>query len=132
MYTRWRESNDIARCYILASMTSAFQKQHDTYQNAKEIMDNLEDMFRGQEKLARQSAITNIMNSRHKAGTPIKDHMIRLMGFFAEAADNGAEMDYNTQIEMVLQTLSKEFAGFKAAYNLATRELGLTELMKQL
>ena len=51
-YTRWRESNDIARCYMLASMTSALQKQHKTYQVAREIMDNLEDMFGGQEKLA--------------------------------------------------------------------------------
>ena len=66
-------------------MTSALQKQHETYQVAREIMENLEDMFGGHEKLARQSAITSIMNSKQKAGTPVKDHMITLMGFFAEA-----------------------------------------------
>ena len=59
-------------------------------------MENLKDMFGGQEKLARQSAITSIMNSKQKAGTSVKDHMITLMGFFAETAENRAELDNNT------------------------------------
>ena len=111
-------------------MTSALQKQYDTYQVAREITDNLEDMLGGQEKLARQSAITRIMNSKQKAGTPVKNHMLMLMDFFAEPAKNGAELDYNTQIEMAFKTLSKDFVGFKAAYNLGNKELGLTELMR--
>ncbi|GMN49585.1 hypothetical protein TIFTF001_018741 [Ficus carica] len=95
-------------------------------------MDNLENMFRGQEKLARQSTITSIMNSKQKTSTPVKNHMLMLMGFFAEAIENGAKLDYNTQIEMVFKTLSKDFVGFKAAYNLGNKELGLTELMRQM
>ncbi|GMN60000.1 hypothetical protein TIFTF001_029087 [Ficus carica] len=89
-------------------------------------------MLGGQENLARQSAITRIMNSKQKAGTPVKNHMLMLMGLFAEAAKNGAELDYNTQIEMVFKTLSKDFVDFKAAYNLGNKELGLIELMRQL
>ena len=33
---------------------------------------------------------------------------------------------------MVFKTLSKDFVGFKAAYNLGDKELGLTELKRQL
>ncbi|GMN31357.1 hypothetical protein TIFTF001_049677 [Ficus carica] len=58
--------------------------------------------------------------------------MLKLVGFFAEAAENGVELDYNTQIKMVFKTLLKDFVGFKAAYNLGNKELGLTELMRQL
>ena len=54
------------------------------------------------------------------------------MRFFAEATENDAELDYSTQIKMVFKTLSKDFMGFKATYNLATNELGLTEIIKQL
>ena len=131
-YTRWKESNDIARCYMLASMSNALQKQHESYITAREIMDNLEDMFGGQESLARQKAITSLMICKQKAGTPVKSHMIKMMGFFAEAADNGAELDYNTQIEMVFNSLSKHFVGFRAAYNLGEKEFSLTRLMKEL
>ncbi|GMN56927.1 hypothetical protein TIFTF001_026039 [Ficus carica] len=58
--------------------------------------------------------------------------MLMFMGFLAEAAENGAELDYNTQIEMVFKTLSKDFVGFKATYNLSNKELRLTERMRQL
>ena len=61
-----------------------------------EIMDNLEDMFGGQEKLAWQSAITSIINSKQKKGSPVKNHRLMLMDFFVEATENGAELDYNT------------------------------------
>ena len=113
-------------------MMSALQKQHEIYQVAREIIDNLEYMFRGLEKIVRWSAIISIMNSKEKVGTPVKNYMLLLMGFFAEAIKNGAELDYNTQIEMVFKTLSKDFVGFKAAYNLGKKELGFTMLMRQL
>ncbi|GMN62654.1 hypothetical protein TIFTF001_031742 [Ficus carica] len=89
----------------------------------------LMDMSGGQEKLAQQSAITSIRNSKQKVGTLIKNHMFMLMGFFTEAVKNGAEVDYNTQIKMVFKTLSKDFVSFKDAYNLDNKELGLTELI---
>ncbi|MBA0791980.1 hypothetical protein Gohar_016517, partial [Gossypium harknessii] len=69
----------------------------------------------GQVTLARQFAITNLMNFQQKVGTPVKEHMVMLMGFFAEANDNGDELDVNT-----------------AAYNLGKKALTLTQLMKEL
>ncbi|MBA0676993.1 hypothetical protein Goari_018423 [Gossypium aridum] len=44
-------------------MSSVVQKQHENFRTAKKIMTNLEDFLRGQVTLARQSAITNLMNS---------------------------------------------------------------------
>ncbi|XP_012487918.1 uncharacterized protein LOC105801130 [Gossypium raimondii] len=59
----WRDSDLIARCYMLASMSSVLQKQHENFHTAKEIMKKLEDMLGSQVTLAQQSAITNLMNS---------------------------------------------------------------------
>ncbi|MBA0770523.1 hypothetical protein Gotri_019149 [Gossypium trilobum] len=44
-------------------------------------MTNLEDLLGGQAALARQFAITNLMNSQQKTDTPVKEHMLKLMGF---------------------------------------------------
>ncbi|GMN19604.1 hypothetical protein TIFTF001_042894 [Ficus carica] len=52
--------------------------------------------------------------SKQKVGTHVKDHMMQVI---AKATENGAELDCNTQIEMVFKTLSKDFVGFWAAYN---------------
>ncbi|MBA0782698.1 hypothetical protein Gotri_000540 [Gossypium trilobum] len=64
-------------------MSSVLQKQHENFHIAKEVITNLEDLLGGQ-----------------KIGTPIKEHMLKLMGFFAEAEGNGTELDVNTQIEI--------------------------------
>ncbi|MFQ6651925.1 hypothetical protein Gotur_024045 [Gossypium turneri] len=48
---------------MLASMSSVLQKQYEKFLTAKEIMKNLEDLLGGQVALARQSTITNLMNS---------------------------------------------------------------------
>ncbi|MBA0729771.1 hypothetical protein Golax_020653 [Gossypium laxum] len=58
--------------------------------------------------------------------------MLKLMEFFAEVEDNGAELDKNTQIEIVFKSLTKEFAGFMAIYNLGNKVLTLTQLIKKL
>ena len=130
--TKWKDANDVAKCYIIGSISASLQSQHEGLATAKEIMESLEQMFGGQETLARQTAIANIMNSKMKPGTPVKDHMIKLMGYFAEAKDNGASLEPKIQSEMVFSSLSKDFVGFRAAYNLGEKELDLTQLMKQL
>ena len=129
---KWKDANDVAKCYIIGSISSELQTQFEALATAKEIMDGLEQMFGGQETLARQTAIANIMNSKMKSGTPVKDHMLKLMGYFAEAQENGANLEPKIRSEMVFSSLSKEFTGFKAAYNLGDKELDLTQLMKQL
>ncbi|MBA0724728.1 hypothetical protein Golax_021392 [Gossypium laxum] len=58
--------------------------------------------------------------------------MLKLMGFFTEAEDNGVELDVNTQIEIVFKSLTNEFVGFRATYNLGNKALTLTQLMKEL
>ena len=60
---------------MMASMNSVLQKQHEGYVNARDIMHNVEDMFGGQSVLVHQAAIRNLMNCKHKPGTPIKDHV---------------------------------------------------------
>ncbi|KAK5826061.1 hypothetical protein PVK06_020967 [Gossypium arboreum] len=49
----WKESSEIACCYMLASMTSILYKQLESCKTAKAILDKLENMFRGHATLAR-------------------------------------------------------------------------------
>ncbi|XP_040940684.1 uncharacterized protein [Gossypium hirsutum] len=49
----WEERNEIARCYMLTSMTNTLYKQLESCKTAKVILDKLEDMFGGQATLVR-------------------------------------------------------------------------------
>ncbi|GMN21263.1 hypothetical protein TIFTF001_048859 [Ficus carica] len=129
---RWDNSNLSAMCYIRASMSNVLQKQHEEHQTARQIMDNLEEMFGEQTIQAKTNAIKGLMNCRQKVGTPIKEHMMKVMAYLSEAQTNGAEIDSATQLVMVFQTLSKDFDLFQASYNLNRKEMYLTELMKEL
>ncbi|MFQ6668237.1 hypothetical protein Gotur_033966 [Gossypium turneri] len=84
------------------------------------------DLLGCQVALARQSYIKKLMNSQQKSNTPVKEHMLRLMGFFAKVEENGAKLDMNIQIEIELKSLTKEFASFKVTYNLGNNALTLT------
>ncbi|KAL5578414.1 hypothetical protein UlMin_020113 [Ulmus minor] len=50
-FDNWVNSNEIARCYMMASMNSVLQKQHEGYLNTRDIMHNVDDMFGGQSVL---------------------------------------------------------------------------------
>ena len=53
-FDNWINSNEIARCYMMASMNNVLQKQYEGYLNARDIiMQNIEDMFGGQSVLVR-------------------------------------------------------------------------------
>ncbi|XP_024027147.1 uncharacterized protein LOC112093265 [Morus notabilis] len=77
----------------MASMSTVLQAQHEDYITARQIMDNLEDMFDGQAAEKRQETLRNLINYRQKAGSSIKVHMLKVMGYLADSQTNGANID---------------------------------------
>ena len=116
----------------MASMNSVLKKQHEGYLNARDIIHNVEDMFGGQSVLVCQAVVHNLMNCKHKPGTLIKDHMLTVIGYLAEAQSHGFDIDADIQMEMMFESLSKEFISFRTIFNLSGKNMSLTELMKQL
>ncbi|GMN75494.1 hypothetical protein TIFTF001_056313 [Ficus carica] len=112
---RWDNSNLSAMCYIRASMSNVLQKQHEEHQTARQIMDNLEEMFGEQTIQAKTDAIKGLMNCRQKVGTPIKEHMMK-----ASYNLNRKEMSL-TELMKELQAFENIFkgSGSKAEANVA-------------
>ncbi|KAL5569034.1 hypothetical protein UlMin_025609 [Ulmus minor] len=123
IFDNWVNSNEIAHCYMMASMNSVLQKQHEGYLNARDIIHNVEDMFGGQSMLVRQVSVRNLMNCKHKPGTPIKDHMLTVIGYLAKTQSHGSDIDADTQIEMIFKSLSKEFIPFRTIFNLSGKNI---------
>ncbi|GMN61418.1 hypothetical protein TIFTF001_030510 [Ficus carica] len=128
----WDNSNLSAMCYIRASMSNVLQKQNEEHETARQIMDNLEEMFGEQTIQAKTDAIKGLMKYKQKVGTPIKEHMMKIMAYLFEAQANGDKIDAATQLVMVFQILFKDFDLFQASYNLNLKEMSLTKLMKEL
>ena len=56
-YDKWVKANDMAKCYILASVSNVIQHQHQYYTVASDIMFSIKEMFGTQGRLERQKAM---------------------------------------------------------------------------
>ncbi|WP_163813176.1 hypothetical protein, partial [Pseudodesulfovibrio sp. JC047] len=114
---KWKKANSMAKCYMLASMSNVLQTQHEHMDTAYEIMMSLSEMFADKSRPARQAAIRTIMNTRMAEGTPVRDHMLKMMDCFNVAEILGAEIDGESQTDMILETLPDSFNQFKLNFN---------------
>ncbi len=131
-FTAWIRSDEVAKCYILASISNVLQQQHRNMETAADMIANITEMFGDQGRQARQAAVRNFMNCRMKAGTPVRDHMMLIIGHLNEMEIMGAEIDGETQVDMILETLPEMFDNFKLNYSMNKLSYTLSELMKEL
>ena len=52
-YQKWRRADEMAKCYILASMSNVLQQHHELMATAYDIMLNLKEIFGEQGRAAR-------------------------------------------------------------------------------
>ena len=70
-YDKWVKDNDMAKCYILASMSNVLQHQHQFFTVASDIMFSLKEMFGSQVHLVRPRAMQDFLQSKMSEGTPV-------------------------------------------------------------
>ncbi|XP_037492384.1 uncharacterized protein LOC119369778 [Jatropha curcas] len=104
-YQKWVKADEMARCYILASVPNVLQHQHQTMDTAFDMLENLKEMFGDQTSAARQNALREILTSKMEEGTPVRTHVLKMMSLLNNMEVLGAEVDNATQIEMILNTL---------------------------
>jgi gag-polypeptide of LTR copia-type/Zinc knuckle len=131
-YRRWIKADQMARCYILGSMSNVLQHQHESMVSAYDIMMNLKEMFGDQDRAARQVSMKELMNTNMAEGTLVREHVLKMIGLLAELEILGAQIDGETQVDIVLQSLPDSFTNFRLNYNMNKRSYSLSELLKEL
>ncbi|KAK4850321.1 hypothetical protein QYF36_005646 [Acer negundo] len=129
-YEQWKTSDDMAKCYIMATISDVLQQQHEGMESAGDIMMSLEEMFAMKSRTTKREAVTAFMNLRMKPGQAVKDHMMKVIAHLNIAELHGAEIDGETKIDMVVNSLSDSFDQFKLDYTLNKKEYTLQGLMQ--
>ncbi|XP_074590628.1 uncharacterized protein LOC141846487 [Curcuma longa] len=96
------------------------------------MMLNLKELFRHQNRAARQEAMRNLMTTTMKEGTPVREHILKSMAHLNEIEVLGGEIDGETQVDIILQTLPKSFEQFRLNYNMNKRLYSLAKLLTEL
>ena len=63
-YDCWQKSNEMAKCYILASISNVLQYQMQDVELASDIMFSLKEMFSEQVRFAKQDTIRLLLNTK--------------------------------------------------------------------
>ena len=93
---------------------------------------NLKDMCEDQGRPARQAAMRIVMSTKTTDGTPMQEHVLKMMDSVNELVVMGAEIDAESHIDIILKSLPNSFNNFKLNYNMNKMSLTLAELSSQL
>ncbi|XP_059645969.1 uncharacterized protein LOC132289458 [Cornus florida] len=132
MYEKWQKADEIAKCYILASMSNVLQHQHQSFVTAHDILLNLKEIFGEQSRAAQQVAMKQIMNAHMPEGTPVGEYLLKMISYFSELEVLEADIDGETQVDIILQSLPESFNQFKLNYSMNSMAYSLSELMNAL
>ncbi|XP_016455430.1 uncharacterized protein LOC107779498 [Nicotiana tabacum] len=131
-YQKWVKIDEMVRCYILTSMSNVLQHHHQSTESAYDILKNLKEMFGDQNRAANQIAMKALLNTKMVKGLSVRDHVLKMMSLLNELEVLGANTDKDTQVEMILQTLSDSFQQFRLNYNMNKVDLSLAKLLNEL
>ncbi|XP_077211652.1 uncharacterized protein LOC143846923 [Tasmannia lanceolata] len=107
-------------------------QQHVRMASSMDIIHNLREMFGQQDRSARQIAIKGMVSTKMVEGTPVRDHMLKMMGYLNELEVLGAMLDAESQVDMVLASLPPSFNDFVMNYHMNKLPMTLTELLNHL
>ncbi|XP_022897526.1 uncharacterized protein LOC111411206 [Olea europaea var. sylvestris] len=95
-YEKWVQFDEMAHCYITASMSNVLQQKHQNMDTTTQIMEGLQKIFGHRGHQAQRAAIRSIMNIRMKLGMPVRDHMLAFIAQFNVAELLGVEIQSKT------------------------------------
>ena len=73
-----------------------------------------------------------LMDARMAEGTPVREHVLKMIGFLNELETLEATIDTQTQVDIILNSLPASFAQFKLNYNMNQMNFSMSELMSSL
>ena len=73
-----------------------------------------------------------LFNTKLDEGSPVQEHVLKMISHLNELEILGAEVDEKTQIDIVLTSLPESFNNFRLTYNMSKSYYSLAELLKEL
>ena len=99
---------------------------------AYDMMMNLKEMFREQNRAGRQVTMRALLNTKMAEGTRVQDHVLKMIAHLNELEILGAEIDGESQVDIVLMSLPESFKNFRLNYSISKGSYSLKELLKEL
>ena len=73
-----------------------------------------------------------LLTTKMAEGTPVRDHILQMISHLNELEILGAEIDGESQVDIMLMSLLESFKNFRLNYSMSKRSYSLAELLKYL
>ncbi|KAK9208921.1 hypothetical protein WN944_001282 [Citrus x changshan-huyou] len=112
-YQKWQDDDLSARSYIVASMSSELQRQHENMPNPSSMISK---------KLFRMRTTEGLVN----------EHVLKMIDYIEQLEALNFSIDGELAIDLILQSLLDSFSQLIMNFNMNKMECSLAELLKML
>ncbi|KAL0355631.1 UNVERIFIED_CONTAM: hypothetical protein Sradi_4010000 [Sesamum radiatum] len=131
-FEKWHEDNRKVRSIILASMTNEIQKQYDRLEDVPSIMLHLKDVYAVPDRHIRYAATKAFFGTKMTEGSSVHSHGVKMLSLVEKLEDLKAGLNYDTYIDVILQSLPPSYDPFIVNYNMNGLEKSIHELINML
>ena len=92
-YDHWIQANNKAHNYMLAAMSDVHRIKCEKMKTAYKIMESLQAIFGQSSDQSHHDGFKAAMNAKMKAGTSVREHVLKMINWLNEAKIHGAVID---------------------------------------
>ena len=118
-------------CLMIAAMEPSLQARFENM-DAYSIMQELRALFQKQARVSRYELHREILDAKMDEGTPVHDHVFRMMGLFDQMEKLGHPYSHEMATDIILRSLPESFNHFRMNYNMSGGASTLVELHSML
>ncbi|KAL0394627.1 UNVERIFIED_CONTAM: hypothetical protein Slati_4428900 [Sesamum latifolium] len=131
-FEKWYEDNRKVCSIILASMTNDIQKQYDRLEDVPSIMLRMKDVYAVPDRHIRYAATKAFFGIMMTEGSSVHSHRVKMLSLVEKLEDLKPELNNDTYIDVILQSLPLSYDPFIVNYNMNGLEKSIHELINML
>ncbi|XP_039134207.1 uncharacterized protein LOC120271590 [Dioscorea cayenensis subsp. rotundata] len=132
VYLKWLEDDLRVRSYMLASMSSDLQSSHEKMSDARSVLLHLQELYGEHSRTARYEISRELFRAKMSEGGEVGEHVLKMISMIERLEALDFSMDYNLQVDLILQSLPDSFSQFIVNFNMNEIECTLAGLLNKL
>ncbi|KAL0355663.1 UNVERIFIED_CONTAM: hypothetical protein Sradi_4013200 [Sesamum radiatum] len=117
---------------MLASMTNEIQKQYDRLEDVPLIMLHMKEVYAVPDRHIRYAATKAFFGTKMANELSVQSHGVKILSLVEKLEDLKAELNNDTYIDVILQSLPPSYDPFIVNYNMNGLEKFIHELINML
>ena len=117
---------------MLAAMSNVLRIKCEMMKTAYKILVSLLAMFGHTSDQSRHDAFKATIKAKMKAGTSVREHVLKMINWLKEAEIHGAVINKQSQVNVILESFSPTFLQFKSNFIMNKLSYNMTQFLNEL